>query len=429
MKFKFFFYKFNNISPINLDKKILNNNKSIKKEKFESINKCKKYIREKLSYNYFGFLVYNYYVYYIKLNFFEGIQKLKYHDKVLLYIYTNQDLDIKSSKERLNFYVHGFIKYFEKYNKMNNKYDIILHYNRGKYNSVLNNRSWEFSDRYSVINKNNLKNILKRIDSKVWIHRHYKNMLYYLNCRGNRDNMKLRISPYDMSKSFSIPTFVKSRPINDRRLSILLPLEDLYLPHNRLNEINNDINYNKKKNTLVWRGCDSGIFNTNLVNPIRGSRKLLVQKYCFHKDKRIDIGLSKIKYNVKNDLGNEYKKFVKGYMPISKQLESKFIICVEGNDFPTNILWVFLSNSVPIMPNPYIESWFMENNLKPWKHYIPVRNNFDDLKEKFEYCLNNDRLCKNIAINSKLYALQFLDINKENNLIQDVIDYYKNCII
>jgi len=427
MKFEFTFYKYNNITPINIS------NKSLKKEiiikdKFDKIKKCEDFCK-KGGYRFFGFVIYNNYVYYIKLDFFKGIESLRYHDNVILYIYTNQEIDIKTEKERLNFYIFGFKKYFEKYDKMNKKYDILLHFNRGKYNSNLNNRSWEFTVKYRVIKKENISNLLYKLGKNRWITRHYENMLFYLNCRNNRKNMKFRMSPYDMSKSFSIPTFVKSRPIKDRRLSILIPLEKLYLPHNRLYEINKDIEFNSKSDTIVWRGCDSGIFKSNLINPHRGSRKLLVSKYCFCNDKRINIGLSKIKYNTDNDLGKICRKYVKGFLSIKSQLRSKFIICVEGNDFPTNLLWVFLSNSVPVMPKPFIETWFMESNLVPWKHYVPVENNFNDLKKKFEYCLEKKSLCKSIAINSKLYALQFLNIKRENNLIQNVIDYYNKHVI
>ena len=116
-------------------------------------------------------------------------------------------------------------------------------------------------------------------------------------------------------------------------------------------------------------------------------------------------------------------------MDIKEQLKNKFIICVEGNDFPTNLLWVFLSNSVPLMPKPIIDTWFMEENLKEWVHYVPLKNDFSDLKKKLNYCYRNLKKCKKIAINSKLYAMQFLDIKKENNLVNKVIKFYFDNVI
>lgn len=81
------------------------------------------------------------------------------------------------------------------------------------------------------------------------------------------------------------------------------------------------------------------------------------------------------------------------------------------------------------MPKPIIDTWFMEGNLKEWIHYVPLKNDFSDLKEKINYCYNNLKKCKKISINSKLYAIQFLNINKENKIINEVIKYYFDNVI
>ena len=103
-----------------------------------------------------------------------------------------------------------------------------------------------------------------------------------------------------------------------------------------------------------------------------------------------------------------------------------FIISVEGNDFATNLSWIMLSNSVPLMPVPYVETWKMEQKLIPYIHYVPLNNDFSDLDKKMEWCLNNLDICEEIAYMSKLYVLQFFDKNKENNIIKEVINVYKN---
>ena len=48
-------------------------------------------------------------------------------------------------------------------------------------------------------------------------------------------------------------------------------------------------------------------------------------------------------------------------MPIYKQLNYKFIFCIEGADTATNIKWVMSSNSLCYAKAKY-ETWFMEES-------------------------------------------------------------------
>jgi len=80
------------------------------------------------------------------------------------------------------------------------------------------------------------------------------------------------------------------------------------------------------------------------------------------------------------------------------------------------------------MPKPTVLTWKIESELMPYVHYIPVKNDFSDLEEKFNWCLNNLDKCEKIAIYSKLYALQFFDNEKEDKIITDVIKYYKSVL-
>ena len=120
------------------------------------------------------------------------------------------------------------------------------------------------------------------------------------------------------------------------------------------------------------------------------------------------------------------QKALKGNMSIKDQLDYMFIISVEGGDFATNHSWIMLSNSVPLMPKPYIETWKVENELIEYVHYVPLKNDFSDLDSQMKWCLNNLEKCKEIAYMSKLYVLQFFDSEKETKIIKDVIEIYKN---
>ena len=84
-----------------------------------------------------------------------------------------------------------------------------------------------------------------------------------------------------------------------------------------------------------------------------------------------------------------------------------------------------LSNSVPLMPKPMIETWKLESNLIEYVHYVPLKNDFSDLDSQMEWCLNNIYKCKEISFMSKLYVLHFFDNMKESDIIKQVISVYK----
>ena len=118
----------------------------------------------------------------------------------------------------------------------------------------------------------------------------------------------------------------------------------------------------------------------------------------------------------------------KGRLSIAEQLKSKFIISLEGGDVGTGLKWMLYSNSTVIMPKPTMEGWFMEGLLEPWVHYVPLKNDFSDLEEKYEWCLNNLDKCEEIANNGKKYMEQFLDEDTEKKIENLIIQKYNELV-
>jgi hypothetical protein len=413
MKFNFNFYEYDNISPD------LNNNL---KCKYKNISECKNICKfKKCS----GFTIYNNYVYFYYYNLSSFVTKLKYLKNSKCFLYTNILIDEKTVDERLYLYTYGLNKYInnkinflKKKDKFTNR---IIRYDINYEQTKLRKKDFETHISYKILNIYDIYNIINNYSRNKFINRHYINFLSYISKYKNKKKKNFKMVPFDLNESCNVCTFVKSRNLIDSKMSILLPLEKIYLPYNRLEEIKDDIEFKNKKLKVIWRGTNSGNFDLKKKN--RGSRIHLIKKYFNSQNKRIDVGLSSILYE-KELYENDYKMYIKNFVSIKDQLKNMFIICVEGNDFPTNLFWVFLSNSVPFMPKPYVETWFMESNLKEWYHYVPLKNDFSDLEEKLNYCINNLSLCSNISLNSKIYSLQFLNKEKEHKIIDKVVDYY-----
>ena len=111
-------------------------------------------------------------------------------------------------------------------------------------------------------------------------------------------------------------------------------------------------------------------------------------------------------------------------LSIKDQLQYKFLLSIEGNDVASNLKWCMYSNSCVIMPRPTCVTWFMEDYLKPYVHYVPIKEDLSDLEEKYIWCMNNLDFCYRIAQNGKEYVKTFLDFNNESYIEGEVIKGY-----
>jgi len=203
--------------------------------------------------------------------------------------------------------------------------------------------------------------------------------------------------------------FTKTRPIDlNNNLNVILNLNtprhwesikdvDLY-----------DIPYDKKSNKIIWRGSSTG----------KDKRIKLVDKFQNSFNKNIDIKFSNLCQNVANN------NYILNKLSIQEQLQSKFLISVEGNDVATNLKWILYSNSVLIMPKPTIVSWVMEDKLQPGIHYVEIKSDFSDLEERYNWCLENIDECKKIAENGKKYIKMFLNVDHEKEIVKRVLEIY-----
>jgi Glycosyl transferase family 90 len=176
-----------------------------------------------------------------------------------------------------------------------------------------------------------------------------------------------------------------------------------------------DIPFHQKKNAVVWRGSSTGGKGNT-------SRDQLVRKYQHHPNKALNIKYS----NLVQGYQNTNNQYILQPMSMEDQLKHKFIISIEGNDVATNLKWLMYSNSVVFMPKPIVASWFMEDQLLPYVHYIELKDDFSDIEEKYNWCMQHLNECEQIAKEATKYVEQFLDRNKEKEITKAVIETYLN---
>jgi hypothetical protein len=209
------------------------------------------------------------------------------------------------------------------------------------------------------------------------------------------------------------PAFVKSKTIENSDFSVLLNLNT-----NRhvsmLKTIKNyDIPFHEKKNTVLWRGTGKTALRSRF-------RKNMVSKYQNFNENIIDIKFTSM-FDYDEDL-NDY--IIAEAMNYKEILQYKFLVSIEGNDVATNLKWCLLSNSVVLMSKPTKCSWFMEDNLIPFEHYVPLKDDYSNIEEMYTWCMNNLEKCETISKNASKYIENFLDDKNEMYVTNEVLKGY-----
>ena len=203
----------------------------------------------------------------------------------------------------------------------------------------------------------------------------------------------------DITKAQKIPTFVKSRPIINSEDSIILNLNKVRHFH----FINDRKKFLDKKNKAVWRGYGEN----------SEARQYFLKNY--HHISVFNIGQTGPILDA---------PWVKNFMPITDQLDYKFIFCIEGVDTATSIKWVMSSNSVCVMPKPKYETWFMEGTLQPDVHYIEISNDFSNAEQKIKYFIEHPNKVLKIIENAQAHVEQFKHTKREQLISLMVLDKY-----
>jgi len=191
------------------------------------------------------------------------------------------------------------------------------------------------------------------------------------------------VYPDDLRGELSYPVITKSRLISNAGRCVLLPLN--YQRHWQDVEkvAGDDIPFNQKNDKLVWRGTTTGKFLPGSTDLPYSSRFYVHQGK--HRHENIDLGYSAIvQISESEKLAGELRLSLKSKMSMAEQLQSKFLLSLEGNDVASGLKWMLYSNSIVVMPKPTCESWACETFLVPFEHYVPVKHDLSDLTK----CMN-----------------------------------------
>lgn len=195
----------------------------------------------------------------------------------------------------------------------------------------------------------------------------------------------------DVTKLPEVPSFSKSRPIGEGNKNLTL-LKMGKVRH--FNFLRDNIAFKDKENKAIFR----------LAINNRPHRERFMQLYADSDFCDAGIVSANKKYPT---------SWVKNKVSMYNHLIFKFIIALEGHDVATNLKWVMSTNSVAVMPRPKYETWFMEGTLVADYHYVEIKDDYSDLKEKMDYYAQHVDEAQKIIDNAHKFVEQFKNKKRE----------------
>lgn len=178
-----------------------------------------------------------------------------------------------------------------------------------------------------------------------------------------------------------------------------------------------------KTPVLYWRGAASGGFNDyqyrNDHHLKAVERKSIISHFQEHPSDYIDLGFG----NIKNCMGLLETT-------IYADDNHKYLIYLQGNDFGSNVCWIYGRNCVVFRPDWLKCHTAWDAHLEPWKNYVPFdHKNYDDLIEKIQWCENNTDKCRDIINNANKLHNMMYDIKRREEVYTKMYTIIQNNII
>lgn len=121
----------------------------------------------------------------------------------------------------------------------------------------------------------------------------------------------------------------------------------------------------------------------------------------------------------------EKQEFFKNQQHVDVISKSKFIFAIDGVGYPEELSMLLFSGSCVIRVQSEWFSWYdfvLEEDI----HFVSVKSDLSNLKEKIEWCLNNDEKCKQIGLNAREFSLKYLTRNGIFDYMQLIMNKFVN---
>lgn len=170
------------------------------------------------------------------------------------------------------------------------------------------------------------------------------------------------------------------------------------------------VDWSDKRSSAVFRGSATG----NGVTPETNTRLKLASMIDD------DINAKLTSWNLRHKIHNGVVDCVDprtlsfragrfNYLKMNVQTEWKYLIYASGHAGASRLSQQLLSGSLVFLVESDLPQPWIYYKLTPDKHYIPIKADLSNLKERIQWARDNDATCEEIARNGRRLTRQLLD--------------------
>ena len=224
---------------------------------------------------------------------------------------------------------------------------------------------------------------------------------------------------------------------NPEYLDITIPIVQDWIIATKPDEyypITNDVPWADKIETAFFRGAATGRLNNNQRIHLS---KVSSEWATTSKQSLLDAGLTSWNMSDKIDFGGFVHYIIpkemeangihlKKKIPMNEQVCYKYLINIDGHTAPNRTSWILKSGCLMLLVESlYQDHTWTDNNLKAWKHYVPIKSDLSDLEDMIMWCKTHDDECKQIVRQAKAFAKLYF--NRET--IAEYMAYMMNRMV
>ena len=112
---------------------------------------------------------------------------------------------------------------------------------------------------------------------------------------------------------------------------------------------------------------------------------------------------------------------MKKHVSMQNQSRYKYILNIQGNSAAYRLSYLLRSGSVILNVESENKLWW-EDKWEPMKHYVPIKSDLSDLKEKIEWCREHDEECRKISIQANSFADQYITKDAIFNYLETIVN-------
>ena len=163
--------------------------------------------------------------------------------------------------------------------------------------------------------------------------------------------------------------------------------------------------WSQKKEIAFWRGGSTGYWHEGWDWDFTPRAQIVL--YSQRNPELVDAKFPSLSWVHQHTQAEFKNQDMGGYLAPKYQQKYKYLLAVDGNTFPSSLVWQLSINSAVIKNrSPYLE-WYYRG-IQDGVHYISYDTDCHDLKDVIEYLRANDDHAKQMAQAGMEFANKYL---------------------